>query len=207
MEGVLKRPKDFSKVATDQAIMNAKSELEAHGFTVEIVDTLADAKESVLNMIPNGADVFTGTSITLEQAGITHEINESGEYKPIRSRFPDASDEIERRRLGSASDYAVGSVHAITENGEVLIASNSGSQLPNYVYGANHYIWVVGAQKIVKDLNEGFERIETHTLPLEDERAMQAYGVGSQISKLLIYRREPVEGRGTIIIFKESVGY
>lgn len=88
----------------------------------------------------------------------------------------------------------------------MLIASASGSQLPNYVYGASNFIWVVGSQKIVKDLNEGLERIETHSFPLEDQRAQKAYGIHSSINKILIYRKEPA-GRGTIILIKEAVGF
>ncbi len=198
--------KDYSQIASDEALEHAKKSLEENGFKVKVVDTLVEAKDTVLGMIPEGADVFTGTSVTLNEAGLTGALNESGNYDPIRAKFAQTEDPLERRRLGSASDYAVGSVHAITEDGQVVIASYSGSQLPNYIYGANHFIWVAGTQKIVKDLNEAFERIETHTLPLEDERMQKAHGFGSVIAKLLIYRKEP-QGRGTIVLVKQAVGF
>ncbi|HVS78971.1 MAG TPA: LUD domain-containing protein [Candidatus Saccharimonadales bacterium] len=200
----------FAQPATEQQLAKAKKALESHGFKVEIVDTLADAKTAVAKLIPKGSEVFTGTSETLRLAGLDKELNESGEYVSVRQKFmplanqPDKA--VEMRRIGSASDYAIGSVHAITEDGQVLIASASGSQIPNYAYGASNFIWVVGSQKIVKDLEEGLERIEKHTFPLEDQRALKAYGANSSINKILIYRKEP-QGRGTIILIREPVGF
>ena len=76
----------------------------------------------------------------------------------------------EIRKLGGAPDYAAGSVHAVTEDGQVLIASNTGSQLGPYASGAGKVIWVVGAQKIVRDLNEGLRRIQEYTYPLEEDQ-------------------------------------
>lgn len=203
---MLKMSRDYSQVASDEAINTAAKSLETNGFKVEIVNNLDEAKTAVLGMIPEGSDVFTGASETLRLTGLTEELNESGKYDPVRAKFANTKDELERRRLGSASDYAVGSVHAVTEDGQVVIASYSGSQLPNYVYGANHFIWVAGAQKIVKDLNEALERIETHTLLLETGRMQAAHGIDSVIAKILIYRKEPA-GRGTIVLIKEAVGY
>lgn len=87
-----------------------------------------------------------------------------------------------------------------------MVASASGSQLPSYAYGASNVIWVVGSQKIVKDLAQAFDRLQSHTLPLEDERAMKAYGMNSSINKILIYRKEPAE-RVTIILVKQAVGF
>lgn len=200
--------KDYTQVASLEAVQKTKEALETNGFKVVITDTLEAAKDAVLELIPKQSEVFTATSVTLAKAGLDTELNDSGNYVSVRDKISEINenDGVNRRRMGSAADYIVGSVHAITENGEVYIASNSGSQLPGYVYGASNVVWLVGSQKLVKDHAEAMDRLESHTLPLEDERAQQAYGVGSQISKLLIYRKEPV-GRVTVIIFHESVGY
>jgi len=147
--------------------------------------------------------------VTLEKANLVKPLNEEP-YVSVRAKFaplagqPDKA--VEMRRIGSGSDYAIGSVHAITEEGHVLMASASGSQIPNYVYGANNFIWVVGSQKIVSDLDEALDRIENYSYPLEDKRALKAYGGHSSINKILIYRKEP-RGRGTIYIIREAVGY
>jgi len=199
----------FAQAANDHKIARVKSALEANGFKVNIVEDLEDLKKSVIAQIPKGSEVFTATSVTLDSSGLTEILN-SDPYVSVRDKFMpfygQADKELDMKRIGSASDYAIGSVHALTEDGHALIASASGSQLPNYVYGAKNFIWVVGSQKLVKDLDEGLERIENYTFHLEDARALKAYGANSSINKVLIYRKEPT-GRGTIYIIKESVGF
>ena len=199
----------FAQAATQTEIEKATKALKDNGFIVKVVDNLDQAKHEVEKLIPAKAEVFTATSVTLDKAGLTDELN-SDKYTSVRDKFmplygqPDKA--VEMRRIGSGADYAVGSVHAVTEDGQVIVASASGSQLPNYAYGATNVIWVVGSQKIVKDLAEGLERIENYTFHLEDERALQAYGSNSSINRLLIYRKEPA-GRVTIILVREPVGF
>lgn len=202
--------KDYSKAVSDEELNKAKEALEEHGFKVKILANLEEARKEVTEIIPEGSEVFTATSRTLDQAKITEDMNDSGKYVSVRDKFmplygkPEKA--VEMRRIGSGADYALGSVHAVTQDGQLVIASASGSQMPNYVYGASNVIWVVGAQKIVKNLDEAFDRIETYTFPLENERAKIAYGGPSSLNKLLIYRKEPY-GRGTVILLKEAVGF
>lgn len=199
----------FALPAGLQEIKNTTNSLEQNGFKVELVDSLEQAKQKVEKLIPSKSEVFTATSVTLDKAGLTDELN-SDKYVSVRDKFmqfygqPDKA--VEMKRIGSGADYAIGSVHAITQDGQVIIASASGSQLPNYVYGASNVIWVVGSQKIVKDLAEGLEGVENYTFHLEDQRAQKTYGAHSSINKLLIYRKEP-SGRITIILVKEPAGF
>jgi hypothetical protein len=117
---------------------------------------------------------------------------------------PDKSTEM--KRLGSVSQYTVGSAHAVTEDGQLLVASASGSQLPNYVFGAANLILVIGSQKIVKDLPEALDRIEQYTYQLEDARALKAYNMHSSLNKILIYRKETGQ-RVLVILVKEVAGF
>src|SRR5437899_2021500 len=111
------------------------------------------------------------------------------------------------RRLTSAPDVMLGSVHAVTESGSLLTASASGSQLGPYVTGAGRLILVVGTQKIVSDLEEGLRRINEYVFPLEDARAQAAYGVHSGVNKVLIINRELVPGRITVVFVDEVLGF
>jgi hypothetical protein len=103
-------------------------------------------------------------------------------------------------------DYALGSVHAVTRDGALVIASASGSQLASYAWGAANVIFVVGAQKLVPDLDTARERIYQHTLKLEDARAQAAYGQHSFVGKLLEIHQE-LPGRVHIVLVREPVGY
>jgi acyl-CoA hydrolase len=111
------------------------------------------------------------------------------------------------RRLAASPDYAVGSVHAVTEHGEVVVASASGSQLAPYASGAGAVIWVVGSQKIVPDLDAAFKRVNEYSFPREDQRAREAYGIGSGVNKLLVVNREFVPGRITVILVRQELGF
>jgi L-lactate utilization protein LutC len=111
------------------------------------------------------------------------------------------------RKLGAAPEVIVGSVHAITERGQVVIASASGSQLGPYGFGAGKVIWVAGTQKIVPDLDAAFQRIQEYTLPLESERAQAAYGFPSFVGKLLVVQREHVPGRIHLVLIREKLGF
>ena len=107
----------------------------------------------------------------------------------------------------STPNVIVGSVHAVTETGSLVVASASGSQLPGYAGGAAHAIWIVGAQKVVPDLNTVLRRVEDHCLPLENARAQAVYGGPSAINRLLILNAEPHPGRGTVLLLREAIGF
>lgn len=203
--------RQFDVVADQAAITAAADALQANGFRVAIAENGEAAKTKVLELLPKGAEVFTATSVTNDSIGLTATINTSGEYDAVRPKIAalhgDPSGLAEQRSLRASPDYVVGSVHALTQDGHALIASKTGSQLPAYVYGAGHVIWVVGAQKIVKNLDQAWQRLEQHVLPLEDVRSHQAYGAGTSIDKVLIYNREFPPGRIDIIIVKEALGF
>jgi L-lactate utilization protein LutC len=202
--------RDFSQIVSDEAIGAAVTALEANGFTVTIAANAAAAKDSVLTALPNGAEVFTTTSETLDATGIAAAINDTGDYDAVRPKLASLTGEDskqEQRRLGSAPAYVVGSVHAVTQDGRVLVASATGSQLPSYVYGAGTVIWVVGAQKIVENMDEALARLEQYVFPLENKRAMKAYGSGSSINKVLMVNKEFEPGRIQVVIVKESLGF
>ena len=188
----------------------ATAALTAHGFTVETLDGVAAARARLTDLIPAGASVFTGASETLRLSGIEADINASGRYDAIRPRVlaMDRATEADAiRRLLASPDVAVGSVHAVTETGSLVIASGSGSQLPGYAGGAARAIWIVGAQKIVPDLETALRRVEEHCLPLESARTQAAYGSPSAINRLLVLNAELHPGRGVVLLLREAIGF
>ena len=200
----------WNTLATDQVIDQTKTQLESNGMSVMVVQSGAEAKAKILELIPEGAEVMTMTSTTMDEIGVTPVIMESGKYNSVKSKLMQmdrATQGAEMQKLGSAPEWSIGSVHALTQDGHALIASMTGSQIPGYAYGSSQVIWVVGAQKIVPSLKEAMQRIEEYVLPLESERAHKAYGVpGSSINKMLIVNKE-FPGRITIIIVKEKLGF
>jgi len=201
---------EFAKLATDAQIEQAAKALEANGIKVLIADNGAEAKRMFFELVPDEAEIFLGASVTLEKLGIKDEIDKSGRFDALRPKMFAMNRETqgrEIRKMGGAPDYAAGSVHAVTQDGHVLIASNTGSQLSPYASSAGKVIWVVGAQKIVKDMNEGMRRIQEYALPLEEKHMQELYKVGTAVSKVLIVNREIRPNRITMIIVKEEIGF
>ncbi|MBP6098974.1 MAG: lactate utilization protein [Candidatus Levybacteria bacterium] len=202
---------DFTKLATQEQIDKVIRALNENGIEVVIAENKNDAKEKVLDMIPKGSEVMDMTSVSLLESGITEEIEKSGKYISVKNKLYSLDRETQKKEmniLGATSDYSLGSVHAVTEGGEVVIASNTGSQIPAYAYGSPKVIWVVGTQKIVKDMTMAMKRVYDYVLPLESDRAHKAYGVsGSNVSKILILNKEITPKRITMILVKEKIGF
>lgn len=202
--------RDYSQSVDRATIDKTVDALTANGFDAIVVTDAAEAQKAVQNIIPRGSEVLTNTSATLDTTGITDIIENSGEYNPVRQKFyalsADPSKSKEKRQLGSAPDYAIGSVQAITEDGKILIASATGSQLAGYVFGAEKVVFVVGAQKLVKDLAEAQDRLQKHVFPLEDKRSQKAYGVNSAIRKEFVFHSE-MPGRVKVVIIEEAFGF
>ncbi len=198
----------YAGLATDEQVARTAQALEANNIHTIVVDNGDQAKAELWKLIPEGAEVFTSTSRTLETLDVPQEVDQR--YDSVRAKLAEMNRETQNRemiKMGAVPQYIVGSVHAVTEDGTVVVVSNTGSQLAPYAASAEHVIWVVGTQKIVPNLDEGLKRVREYTYPLEDERALQAYGMNSFISKWLIVHREVIPGRTSMILVKEKLGF
>jgi LUD domain len=199
----------FTTLPDAEALAAAVVALEEHGYSVEVVDDLDAAREAVLARIPEGSTVMTNPSVTLEETGIAGAINDGGPYESARNKMlalDYATQLREMKEISGQPEYAVGSVHAITGDGTLVIASATGSQLAQYAWGAANVILVVGAQKLVPTLEAAHERIFEHSLPHEDARALAAYGMNSRVGKILeIHQDDP--GRIHVVLIRQSVGF
>jgi L-lactate utilization protein LutC len=200
----------FADPVPAENLERAAAALTAHGFTVEILDDAAAARTRIKELIPADASVFTVASETLRLSGIDDDLNASGRYQAVKPRVL-AMDRVisadEIRQLIAIPDVVVGSVAAVTETGSLVVASASGSQLPAYSGGAAQAIWIVGAQKVVPDLNTALRRVEDHALPLEDVRARKVYGSPSAVNRLLVLNAEPHPGSRTVLLLREAIGF
>jgi hypothetical protein len=201
---------EFAGLASGEQIDEAAFALERNGITSLVVDSGEQAREAVRSILPIGAEVFNNTSRTLEAIGVAEDIERSGKYQPLRPRLYQMDREMqarEMRQLAASPDFVVGSVHAVTEEGSVLIASASGSQLGPLVSGAGHVILVIGGQKIVADIGTGLRRIYEYCFPLEDRRARDAYGVPSGVNNILIINRAIAPSRVSAVLVRQSLGF
>lgn len=197
-------------VAADADVVERVADaLRSHNIEAIVLDTADEARAAVLALIPEGAEVHSGKSKTLEDTGLFHELMESGRYDAIRPRLfgmDRKTQAREMRKLSMVPDYMLGSVNAVTEAGVLVTASGTGSQLAAYAAGGGRLILVVGSQKIVPDLDAAMTRINEVVFPYENAQVRARLGVDTILEKLLLIYGEWVAGRTTVVLVRESVG-
>ena len=200
---------DFAAPASEAELEGLAEKLRERNFEVVIVRDGAEAKAEVLKRIPAGAVVHSGKSKTLEDAGLFQELMENEGYDFVRRRTMKMDRNTQRdemRKAGAAPDIMLGSAHAVTEAGQLVITSASGSQIGPIASGAGHLILVVGSQKVVPDLDAAFRCIQEYVFPYEDARLREQMGVGTKITRTLILERDFMPGRTTILLVREPIG-
>jgi hypothetical protein len=185
------------------------------GITVTLVDTKESALAHLQALIPTGASVMTGASITLQQTGFEALLMGGNHpWKYLKAEImaeKDPAKVLGLRKHASLADYFLGSVNAISETGEILIASATGSQLSAYAYSSANIVWVAGAQKITPSLETAFKRVREYVLPLEDKHMKQLYGeqARSFIWKMLLFEKEAPYLHRTVnlLLVNEVLGF
>ena len=201
----------LDELPSEAAVEETVESLEANGFEVVVVDSAAEALETIQSQVPAGASVMSGHSTTLEEIGFDDYLS-SGDHgweslpEEIR-RIDDDAERQAARRDSQTADYFLGSVNGISQTGEIVAADRSGSRIGAYPFAASNVVVVSGINKIVPTLTDALDRLETVAYPLENERAKEAYGVESAIAKQLIFRKELDEGRTTVLLVGEDLGY
>ncbi len=206
---------NYTNLASNEAITKTTVALAANNFKSAVVATKEEALSKIKELIPQGASVMNGSSTTLQQVGFVDYLKAGNHgWKNLHEEIlaeKDSAKQNELRRQALLSDYYLGSVHALSETGEMVIASNSGSQLPHIVYSSPNVIFVVSTKKIVPTLEEASRRLREHVVPLEDVRMKQVYGpeMGTKLNKEFIFHGEPTyTGRTiTVLLVQEDLGF
>jgi hypothetical protein len=204
---------NYKSLATKEVIDKTVKALNLKNIETFVVKNKVEALEKIKDLIPKGVSVMNGASKTLEQIGFVDYLK-SGEHgwnnlhETIFAEKDPMKQSILRKQV-TLSDFYLGSVHALEESGEFIIASNTGSQLPNIVFTSQNLIFVVSTKKIVPNFIEAIKRLEEHVIPLEDKNMREKYGVGTALNKVVIFRNEnPMMGRKVrMILVEENLGF
>ncbi len=199
----------FTTPASEETLQRAVTGLQERNIEGMVVDDGEDARKLVLDRLPTGAEVHSGKSKTLQDAGIFDLIQDPDQYNALRPRYLKMDRQTqarEIRKLIAGPDFMLGSVNAVTESGVLVAASATASQLGPYASTAGKVILVVGSQKIVPDLETALRRIREYVLPWEDTQVRKTVPTGSFVGKILIIEREWVAGRMTVILIRRPIG-
>ena len=204
---------NYTTLASSETVQKVSAALAERGFKPMVVKDGKEALEKIKMMIPDGASVMNGASRTLQQIGFVDYLKDGNhKWNNLHAAIlaeKDPAKQAKLRKESVLSDFYLGSVHALSETGEMLIASNTGSQLPHIVYTSQNLILVISTQKIVPSLEEAFKRLKDHVIPLEDERMREAYGKGTTWSKTVILHHEnPMMGRNVhVMLVNQQLGF
>ncbi|MFZ3169277.1 MAG: lactate utilization protein [Candidatus Methanoperedens sp.] len=202
----------YDTLASKDVIKRTMEALKTRNVNAELVDTKEDALTKINALIPPGKEVMTGGSTTLDQIGFT-DLLKSGKHpwKNLKGQIlseKDPGKQMELRKKSVTSEYFLGSVHAVVETGEILIVNATGSSIPSDSFSSDNVIWIVGTQKIVPTLEEGFKRIREYCFPLEDKRMKSIGSSGTTLGKYLIFEKEINKNRKINLIFvNEKLGF
>ncbi|MDO8618307.1 MAG: lactate utilization protein [Candidatus Uhrbacteria bacterium] len=204
---------NYETLPNAEVIHKTVDALAGRGIKAIFVNDRVEAMEKVKSLIPKGASVMNGSSRTLEEIEFVDYLKSGNHgWKNLHEEILAEKDPLKQaslRKQAVLSDYYLGSVHAVAETGQLVIASNSGSQLPHVAFTSPNLIFVVGAQKIAPNLEMAMQRVREYVLPLEDQRMKDVGMGGSAISKLLIFEREPafMERNVYVIFVNEKLGF
>ena len=200
---------DFAIPASEETIQRVAQRIRERNIEVVVVDDGDQVRKVVLERLPEGAEVHSAKSKTLQDAGIFDAIHDASRYDALRPRIFKMDRQTqarEIRKLIAGPDFMLGSVNAVTEDGILVAASASSSQLGPYASTAGKVIMVVGSQKIVPDLETALKRIHQYVLPWEDAQVRKVMNIGSFVGKTLLIEREWVNGRMTVILVRKPIG-
>lgn len=203
--------KDWDNLPSEKDVNEAAENLKSRGINVVIANNKEEALEKLKGLIPKGTSIANGGSTTLEQIGfVDYLIKEKHGWKNLHEEVlkeKDPRKQADLRRKMVTADYFVGSVNAIAKTGALVSCDTTGSRSGAYLFAAKNLILVSGINKITDNLDKAMQRIREYVFPLENARAVKAYGRGAGTNKWMIIEREVIPNRTTLILVRERLGF
>ena len=201
----------WSRIPAGQVIASSAAAIRARGIKVLQALDGPEALFRIKELIPPGSEVMNGSSATLIEIGYS-DLLKSGQHswvdlykKVISENDPDKRAEIRRKSV--TSEYFLSGVNAIAMTGELVSCDASGSRVGAWPFAARHLLLVPGVNKIVPTLQDALQRIREYAYPLENARSKKVNGAASQIGKCVILSSERQQGRVTLILVNDVLGY
>jgi L-lactate utilization protein LutB len=210
---------DIKQWHMDTIIQRTRKALERNGFTVEYAINIAQAKETILNMIPATALVGVGGSITVRELGLVQALLDRG--NPVAQHWgeytPDERMKIRRQQL--TADVFLTSSNAITEKGQLVNVDGAGQRVAAMIFGPKKVIVIAGVNKIVSDLNTAIDRINNIAAPINAKRLNRKTpcaitGICSDCNSAericnitTIIKKRPSLTNFTVVLIGQELGY
>jgi hypothetical protein len=162
----------------EERARTAVASFNKRGINAQYVPTRQEAFSTVMAMIPEGATVVRGDSITLEQVGVIETLTKNKKYKFINAhaRTEEGHFVLNREsiikvlREGLLADVLITGSNAVTLDGKLVNIDGFGNRVAGMIFGPDKVIVVAGANKITRDVTEALERVQQVAAPLNARR-------------------------------------
>jgi hypothetical protein len=145
--------------------------LKKNNFEAQYFSKAAEALEALWRLIPEGATVGVGGSVTLNQIGFYDAVQK----RPVKLLNPFAQglspeEGGKIRRAIFSADVFVGSSNAVTEDGKLYNIDATGNRVAPMIFGPKRVVLFCGVNKIVKDIDEAHKRVKEWVAPMNVKR-------------------------------------
>ena len=128
-------------------------------------------KEKVRTLIPEGSSISWGGSMSIRDTGLTTELKEAGKYHIYdREEAKNEEEKLNIYRKAFECDFYLSSVNAISEDGVIVNIDGNGNRVAAITWGPKRVIFVVGMNKIARDVNTAWERARSTAAPINAAR-------------------------------------
>ena len=195
------------------------SELSKKGYSACYVDTKEEALSEVLKIIPENVSVGIPGSVTIREIGAMEALKERGcviyqHWDPSLT----SEQRMEILQKENSSDYFLTSANAITTDGMIVNIDGNGNRVSGMAWGRNEMIFVIGVNKIARNVDAAISRARTATPPNvlrlngDTPCTQTGYCVNcdspGRVCRALLVLERPTFGRKThVIIVGEDLGY
>ncbi len=193
--------------------------LEKRNFEAYYANDVEDAKAIALSMIPKGATVASGGSVTLGQVGLIDAVKTADYNYLDRANPPAGMDANDVLKAGLTADVYLTSTNAVTRDGQLVNIDGNGNRVAAMLYGPDKVIIVVGTNKITEDVDSAIVRIKAKATPpntlrlgLETPCSKTGYCMDCRgnsricnMTTVMSYCRN--KGRVAVIVVPEELGF
>ena len=187
------------------------------GYDPHFVKTKEEAFELSKTYIKSGMKIGLGGSVSVDQIGLLSFLTDKNDIT-LHNQYElgiTMDENKERRRQGLVSDLFVTGINALTRDGKIVNADGSGNRVAAFCFGPKKILAIVGVNKIVENVDDGFKRVmEVAAIKNIDRMNQKSIEMGKEprqnintIANKFTWLKADEKDRIVIILVDEELGY
>lgn len=193
--------------------------LKSRHFDAYYCASRQEALENALELIPKGATIGWGGSVTAKEIGLMDAVR-SGDYRPYdRDNAATPEERTKLMKQSLLADVFITGANALSLDGQMVNIDGTGNRLGGIVYGPDSVLVIAGMNKVVATLDDAITRARTVAAPMNKQRfpvqtpcevtgiCVDCKSEGCICNQILITRNCRPAGRIKFILVGEYLGF